>query len=53
VDNLDTHAVELLAAGDKFLLLKMKRRAERFLTENLQLSTVLDVVCHANLVRIK
>ena len=48
--NLDDHAIELLSAGDKFLLFNMKKKAEQYLIENLKLSTVLDVVAHAYLV---
>ncbi len=51
IENLEDHAVELLSVGDKFLLTKMKRLAEKFLTENLSLSTVLEVVAHAYLVK--
>jgi hypothetical protein len=47
---MEDHATELLSAGDKFLLTKMKRMAEKHLIENLKLSTVLEVVAHAYLV---
>ncbi len=50
VSNMEDHATELLSAGDKFLLTKMKRMAEKHLIENLKLSTVLEVVAHAYLV---
>lgn len=49
VKKIEDYAKDLLSAGDKFLLTKMKRMAEKHLVENLELSTVLEVVAHAYL----
>ena len=49
LQDLETHAMELLSAADKFLLVNMKKRIEKYVTDNFKLSTVLDVVLYAQL----
>ena len=48
VKNLDDVGCELLAAADKLLLVVLKNKVERFLTENLRLSSILEVLDSAD-----
>ena len=51
VKNLDDIGCELLAAADKLLLVVLKNKVEKFLIENLRLSSILDVIDSADRVR--
>ena len=51
VKNLDDIGCELLAAADKLLLVVLKNKVEKFLIENLRLSSILDVLDSADRVR--